>query len=205
MSVFQPVRGVEIPCAHLLRQAHEVTAYDDEMSRVRANVSAENLDALFCRTVATLNAPLCFILELPCVQARELELRKSPDDCYHREVYYIDDLTQEEALGIYDTYSELLVNDGMVYYGIGSLDAEEIFVGSFKLVSIYTRQYNRMAGLLAEFDVPKVDTLVEARSTFTRDSPGRKSLITVDGKTVYDMLESLKAGTSIYLAKTIED
>jgi hypothetical protein len=165
MNPFQPVRGVEIPSAHLLRQGHEVTPYHD-MCLVRANVSAEHLDALFRRAVALMHAPLCLILELPCHESRERELRSSSVDPFHRDVYYIDNLSHEEVLGIYERYCELLVHDGMVYYGVGSQEGEEIFVASYKLVSIYTRQYAALENVLAELDIPKVDSAKRGRAIF---------------------------------------
>ena len=87
---------------------------------------------------------------------------------------------------------ELLCQDGLSAFAIGSLTTEEeLFVQKYKVLSIYSETVERFEPLLRQFDVEKTPNLVTAWDTFSEAHPGSAERLEVAGQTVPDMIREL--------------
>jgi hypothetical protein len=190
----------------MLTEGYEFNLREDGVAfRVRANVSAQKLDGVFRTALKSLPEPLGLVLEAPCNEVRELELRKRPDAPFHSDVYYLDSLDHRRVLEIYDHYAELLIHDGFIRYGAGAHKTNhEVFVGSYKIVHFFGPMPNPFEATLTEFDIPQTEHLVTAWDTFTQDAPGQKSRYYMGDADIYGMIEELMRKDGLYHAKTIE-
>lgn len=90
--------------------------------------------------------PLFFILELPVSSDREKPVAPGIVEELHKDVYYIDGCTREEALVLMERYGELLINDGISKFGFGCHESQdEIMLDKYNVVTIYSQQ-------LSEYD-----------------------------------------------------
>lgn len=206
MSALTTVRGIHVPRIDALQEAYEFAVADGDRFRMRANVSAEKLDGVFRAALEFLPPPLGFILEAPVNEVRERELRKEPSDPFHRDVFYLDGLSYERTLEIYNRYHELLVHDGLVHYGVLAHEiGREVFVGAYKIVHFFGRLPNPFEATMAEFEIPRTERLVTVWDTFTRTAPGERSRYSVEDRDVYSMIEDLMKNNGLYRAKTVEE
>ena len=205
MKTFSTVRGVHVPQVAILKEGYDIKLRDENAFTIRANISSEKIDPLFRSSVTRLPEPIFLILESPCNQVREIELRKKPTDPFHRDVYFMDGLDLNELLKIYEKFQELLIHDGGINFGMRSHKTkDEIFVSAYKIFHFFGQLPNRFENTLAEFDIPKTEHLITAWNTFTRNAPGQKSRIKVNGEDIYGMLEELIRKHGLFHAKTIE-
>lgn len=193
-------KGCKVPFPEKLSEGYE---YID--SCFTANVNADKIEMLLAHFIAIHNEPIFFILELPSKQDDEVEIRPGVVEALHKDVYYIDGCTQEEALAILNRTSEVLINDGLCSFGFGCHEShDEIMVGKYNVVSVYTQNKNTFDSFFEEHEIQCVNKLVTAWDTFTQDFPGESSRVDTDGKSVYDIPDVFK-GWGIYLAEQRED
>ena len=205
MTTFATVRGNDVPQAAILKEGYEINLRDGKAFSIRANISAEKIDAVFRASLMRLPDPLVFILESPCNQVREIALRKQPADPFHRDVYFMDGLNGDRLLKIYSRFRELLIHDGFINFGVQSRKSgDEVFVGAYKIFNFFGRLPNQFEDILAEFAIPKNQHLTTAWDTFTNEAPGNKTRCDVDGISIYDMLETLIREHGLFHAKTVE-
>jgi hypothetical protein len=205
MKTFSTVRGVHIPQVAILKEGYDIKLRDENAFTIRANVSAEKIDALFRSSVTRLPEPIFLILESPCNQVREIELRKRPTDPFHRDVYFMEDPDLNKLLKAYEKFQELLIHDGYINFGIKSRKTnDEVFVSAYKIFNFFGQMPNRFEDVLAEFTIPKTEHLITAWNTFTKDMPGQKRRIEINGEDIYGMIEELIRKHGLFHAKTIE-
>lgn len=193
-------KGCKVPFLEKISEGYE---YID--SGFTANVNADKIEMLLAHFIAIHNEPIFFILELPSKQDDEVELRPGIVEVLHKDVYYIDGCTQEEALAILNRTSEVLINDGLCSFGFGCHEShDEIMVGKYNVVSVYTMNPNTFEGFFEKHGIQCVKKLVTAWDTFTQDSPGESSRVDTNGKSAYDIPDVFK-DWGIYLAEQRED
>lgn len=172
---------------------------------ILANVSADHIIAVMERFIRSHGEPLFFILELPAKQHEETELRPGIVGAFHKNVYYIDGCSQEEALAILNRIGELAVNDGLCAFGFGGhVSKEEILFGKYNVTTLLGPELSRFDGFFEECGIAENADLLTAWDTFSDDCPGRCDTVTTDGRDVYSIPEQL-AGWGIYLAERRED
>ncbi len=114
-------------------------------------------------------------------------------DAESEEVWYLDGMTKKQLAMILDGYGELLYQDGLSAFAIGSLQTEEeIFVQKYKVVSIYSANIQRFVPLLERFGISRTDKLLTAWDTFSEDHPGEAQRLQVAGQTIPDMIAELQ-------------
>ena len=193
-------KGCKVPFPEQLAEEYEY-----KESRYTANVNADKIEMLLAHFIAIHNELIFFILELPSKQDDETEIRPGVVETLHKDVYYIDGCTQEEALAILSRTSEILINDGLCSFGFGCHEShDEIMVGKYNVVSLYTQNKNTFDSFFEEHGIVPVENLVTAWDTFTQDSPGESSRVDTDGKSIYDVPNMFK-DWGIYLAEQRED
>lgn len=171
-----------------------------------ANINCSKLKDVFQHFIV-LNAeePLFFILELPVEMDREELVGPDVIEKSHKDVYYIDGLSFEKALVLFERYAELLINDGMVTFGFGChLSGDEIMMDKYNVVTIYSPSISKYEDFFEPHGIDKVEKLLTAWQTFTADKPGITSRYDMDGLSVYDLPRTLK-DWNIYLAETREE
>lgn len=194
---FKLAPSVVVSDLHGIEQAYQVRQ-GKNYTVFMVNISHENLEPILLGLVPLVAVPGFFILEVPTHQDTERQLRKSEDDPFHKDVYYLDG---QEIAGFKQLWSaarNLLLDDGMATFGFGShpncTDGEfdEVFVGKYKILTIYSNNPDKFSQALAGFGIPQVDELRTVWDNFSHENPGKAECIEVDGRDIYDLAESLK-------------
>ena len=170
-----------------------------------ANVHADKIERLLTHFIAVHDEPVFFVLEVPSKQDAETEIRPGIVERLHKDVYYIDGCTQEKALAIWSKVSAIVINDGLCAFGFGChLSHDEIMVGKYNVVSLYTKNKENFDGFFEKHEIPQVENLITAWDTFTQDAPGETSRVDTEGTSIYDIPDMLQEW-GMYLAERRED
>lgn len=189
-------KGCKVPFPDNLSEGYK---YRD--SCFTANVNADKIRILIEHFIAIHNEPVFFILELPSKQDDEIEIRPGIVEVFHKDVYYIDGCTQEEAVALLKRIADLLINDGLCSFGFGCHQShDEIMVGKYNVVSVYTQNKKVYGGFFEEHGIGFTENLITAWDTFTQNAPGESSRVDTDGKSIYDIPDMFK-DWGIYLAE----
>lgn len=193
-------KGCRVPFPEMLSEGYEYREL-----RYIANINADKIEMLLAHFIAIHDEPLFFILELPSKQCDETEIHPGIVSTLHKDVYYIDGCTQEEALAILSRTSDLMINDGLCSFGFGGHESkDEIIVGKYNAVSVYTLNKDTFDGFFEEHGIKAVERLTTAPETFTQDSPGEAFSVTTDVKSVYDIPDDFK-DFGMYFAEQREE
>lgn len=191
-------KGYKISVPEKLNEGFEITS---DVS-VTANVNTEKILDVFQHFIAMHEEPLFFILELPVTSDREISIGSGIVKEFHRDIFYIDGCTGEECLALMDRYGELLINDGISKFGFGGHNSQdEIMLNKYNVVTIYSQQLTEYEDFFEPHEIEKVDNLITAWDTFTKETPGKSERCDYEGKSVYDLPEELKEW-GIYKAET---
>lgn len=171
--MFQTAAGVTVPFPNQLREQYRVDG-----DTITCNLSFEKLSDFIHAYYASLSEPLFLAIH---------------PDAEQDEVWYLDGMTKKQLTMILDGYGELLLQDGLSAFAIGSLATEdELFVQKYKLLSLYSPTISRVEKLLTRFDVPRVDAIVTAWDTFSEAHPGSAERLEIAGMTVPDIIRDLQ-------------
>lgn len=207
--MFQLVKGAFIPDISGLREEYEVDG-----DTVHANVSAEKISKVFESFLNEMreDEPLFLFIEVPCCEEDELKLnsvqseREKVIEKYHRDVYYLDGYDREGMLSFLNSGAgELLINDGFVCFGFGSLESN-IELGKYEYNKLTGFQWGQsdMTHILDNLNIPRVDEIVTAFQLVSVDNPGRRCKYEFNGKDIYVLIEQLK-DLGLYKAETREE
>ncbi len=204
-ATFQLPNGIQVADLSGIREAYSVTVAPDGYHVFTVNVSAENIHDVFCRLAAEVNQPAFLLLETGTHRDVEAQLRKNDADPLHKDVYYLDGVKWPTAKSILDSYAELFTHDGQLNYGFGSHEGhDEVFVGPYKIFTIYADDPAKYETAFAELGIGKVESVKTVWDNFTQDSPGQRNALTEATPTIWDMIEQLKQ-QGLYLAERRED
>lgn len=193
-------KGCTVPFPEKLLEGYEYIE-----SGIIANVDADKIRSVLEHFIAIHDEPVFFILELPAKLDDETKFGTWIAESVHRDVYYIDGCTTEEALDILIRTADLMINDGLCTFGFGCHQSkEEIMVGKYNVISIYTRNIEGYDGFFESHEIDRVENLITAWDTFTQETPGECVRFDTDGKSVYDIPEMFKE-RGIYLAEQREE
>lgn len=170
------------------------------------NVSAPNIPATFLRLSALPQEPVFLTVEVGTHRDVEATLRKTPADPFHTDVYYLDGLSHDAARGVFRSYERLLTHDGGVKFGVGSHATrhDEVFVDGYKVFAVYTVEPEKYRAALTTLGLREEPAIKTVWQTFTRESPGKRRVLSGGGKTIWEMVKELK-GRGMYLAERRED
>lgn len=194
---FQLALGVTVPHLTGIEQAYQVRQ-DKNYTVFTVNISHQNLEPILLSLVSLVAVPGFFILEMPTHQDVEQQLRKNDEDPFHKDVYYLDGQEIEGFKQLWGAARDLLLDDGMVTFGFGSHpnctdgQFDEVFVGKYKILTIYSNNPDKFSQALADLGVPQVEKLKTVWDNFSEENPGRAERIEINGKDIYDLAESLK-------------
>ena len=207
--MFQLVKGAFIPNISGLREEYEVDG-----DKVCANVSAEKISKVFESFLNEMkeDEPLFLFIEVPCSEEDELKFntvqseQEKVIEKYHRDVYYLDGYDREGMLSFLNSGAgELLINDGFVCFGFGSLESN-IELGKYEYNTITGFQWGQcdLTYVFDKLNIPRADKIVTAFQLISADNPGRRSKYEFNGKDIYVLIEQLKE-LGLYKAETREE
>ena len=162
------IKGCKISDPSVLNEGYERTN-----TGFFANVNAEKIQPLLKSFVELHNEWSFIILEVPTNAKEETSLHSDGTQPRHKDVYYLDGLTPERATAFLDTFGEWLIHDGLSNFGIGvHSGANEILVGKYNVVTIYTRTPETYRGFFEMHGIQQVRNLKTAWDYFTSGMPG---------------------------------
>lgn len=165
------------------------------------SVSAEKLRGLAESAVKALRKPLFFFAEVPCTEDEENALGGG----LHKNVYYLDNCTEEVCLAIVKRYGNLLFSDGLLEFGFGShADNSEIYFRKYQTVQIYSPDTKPFEALLEKNGIKRVSEVRTLWDVLSEENFGECVCVEADGETIYDMIEIL-SGAGLYKSHTAED
>lgn len=192
MKEFLLAKGITVPDITGIHECYEMTQRNEAFV-FTVNISVPHIEPLLMNFCFELAEPCFFILEIPTNVQDEEQLRLQETDPYHCDVYYCDGLSKQDLYAIIKKYGELFIQDGMVCFGIAShTTREELFVGKYKIIQIFTGSEARCKKLLHEMRIPLEENIKTVWENFSQENPGTTSTITMNGKNIYDALEELK-------------
>jgi hypothetical protein len=166
--------------------------YQLDRAHVIANVGAEKILDLLHRFIDMYDEPMFFILELHTNLENETENPQGQILNFHNDVYYIDGCSKEDTLMILNRVGEILINDGICSFGFGChFTKDEVMIGKYNVVLIYSSDVQKFSTFFEQLQIPQVEHLITASSTFTKDQPGTSISVKTEGKDAYDIPEIL--------------
>ena len=197
-TMFEMRKGFSVPFSEKI-----IEGYRCENGIMTANVSAEKTNDVLEHFINDHeDEELFFILELPTSERFEPKDEKGNITALHKDVYYIDGCTAALIRDILDIVGGLLLDDGMVQYGIGShASSDEIMICKYNEVVLFGE---RTDGFFEQHGIFRDDNLVSAWDTFTAQHSGICTRAKKDGRTVYD-IPAIFAELGMYMAQRRED
>lgn len=210
-------KGCTVPFPEKLEESYVI-----EDGVIRANVGADHIEDVMNHFICDHDEPLFFILEIPCTWdeeeamcpgifdrieygeeiGREVSVGTYP---LHKNVYYMDNCTREEALIVLIRAGKWLIPDGMSTFGFGGqTSSEEILFSKYNELTIFTKHPESYRDFFKAHDIPETERLVTAWDTFTPEHPGQSELYKEEGKSVYDIPDMFK-DWGMYLAEVREE
>lgn len=194
------IKGAVINDADKLNEEYIVDG-----SSIIANVNADKILKLIYDFVDLQSHPLFLIIEVPT----SLKYEKVEDDGntikqFHKDVYYLDDMSKEFVKDILKVFGNLFVNDGMAQIGVGNhITESEIMTDKYNVVNILCKKedISKYEELMNSNGIKPVDDLITAWEYFNKSNPGERNSIEEDGKDVYAAVDILRKEAGLYFAE----
>lgn len=168
-----------------------------------ANVNAEKIQPLLESFIHLHNEHCFAILEVP-TNAKE-ETAYTSTGPFHKDVYYLDGLSPENAVSFLHAFGELLIHDGLSSFGIGiHSGGNEIMVGKYNVITLYTKAPEKYNGFFEGDDIQETADLKTAWDYFSHETPGDSFSYVHQGMDIYGLVEHLKQ-YGLYFAERRED
>ena len=206
--MFQMIIGASVPDVSALKEEYTVSGH-----QLTANVSAEHILPVFEAFLRQMreDEPLYLFIEVPCKLQDEQQLNEPKQmqdrnvENFHRDVYYLDGLYREQMLMfLHSGDGELLIHDGLTYFGFGSLESQTE-LGKYKYNVLigyaHTESIECLSGLFDACSIPFSSSITTAWKLFSPNSPGNSYRYEFNGKNVYDLVEEMKE-LGLYKAET---
>lgn len=192
--MFNLIKGAKISNNIPLKEEYEIND-----NWIYANISAENIRKVIEKFVEIEKGNrFCLFIEIPANIADENVIGMNEEGFYqldgrHMDVYYLDNITDEYVIYLLDKFGDIFINDGLSHFGVLSQSGREIGKYKYNIIKAYTRDdLLPLIKVFNSFDVPETDNLVTAWDYFSQDSPGESELYKKNGKTIHDVVETLK-------------
>ena len=192
--MFKMIKGAKIDDGINLKEEYKV--FDKWIS---ANISAENIRKVVNKFIEIEEGnQFCLFIELPSNQEDENVIGVTQEgycqvDCLHMDVYYLDDISADQLMGLLDIFEDILVNDGLSSFGVLSQSGREIGKYKYNVIKAYSHDgLSPIVKVFTALDIPETDELITAWNYFSKDNPGISEIYNKDGKTIYDVVDTLK-------------
>lgn len=193
--MFNLIKGAKINENIALKEEYEING-----NWIYANISAENIRRIINQFIEIENTELfCLFIEIPANMTDENVIRKTEDgycvtEKMHKDIYYLDDISAKDLNELLNVFEDILINDGLSSFGVLSQKGNEIGKYKYNVMGAYSDGEDLSPIIEAFYNVkiPRTDKLVTAWDYFSQDNPGESELYKKDGKTIYDVVETLK-------------
>ena len=203
MNSFTLAKGMTVPNLDGIHECYKVEERNGAFV-FTANVSNQNIEKLIRSFCESLEEPCFFILEIPTNEGDESELRKENTSPFHCDVFYWDGLSVCGLLEIVRKHGDLLINDGLTCFGFAShASHDELYFGKYNIATIFSSDEERHRGLFARLNIPQEEEIKTVWDSFSQTAPGRAERISINGKDIYNVLDSLKT-EGLYFAERRE-
>lgn len=193
--MFNLIKGAKVNENIALKEEYEING-----NWIYANISAENIRRIINQFIEIENTELfCLFIEIPANMTDENVIRKTEDgycvtEKMHKDIYYLDDISAKDLNELLNVFEDILINDGLSSFGVLSQKGNEIGKYKYNVMGAYSDGEDLTPIIEAFYNVkiPRTDKLVTAWDYFSQDNPGESELYKKDGKTIYDVVETLK-------------
>ena len=195
------IKGAKINCADKLNEEYVL-----EEDYLTANINADKILKIINDFVDLQTNPLFLIIEVPTSLNDEI-VNENIMENTHKDVYYLDGMSNEFVKELLKTFGNLFINDGMAQIGVGNhITNAEIMSKKYNVITIFNGKddKSKYEELMLNNEIKKVDSLTTAWSFFSKENPGFCNTIEEDGKNIYDAVEALKEA-GLYFAERRED
>ncbi len=183
-------QGCAVPFPEKLFEQYEVSD-----TCITANVNASKVMDMMKQFIENHKEEyLFFILEIPTNLNDEPKTEDGNVEDLSEDVYFIDGLDYDNALGALNSLGNFLIKDGLNTFGFGGHDSnEEILFGKYNVMTIFTKKPEKYEKFFEEFSVERTDNLVTAWNTFDSEHFGEcRRHVGKEGKTIFDIPEAFK-------------
>ncbi len=192
--MFELIKGAKINNDIQLKEEYEIDG-----NWIYANVSAQKIRNVIEKfTVIEKGNRFCLFIEIPANIADENVIGVDEEGFYqtegkHVDVYYLDNITDEYVIYLLNKFGDILIHDGLSHFGVLSQSGREIGKYKYNVIKAYTRDdLLPLIKVFNAFDIPETDNLITAWDYFSQNNPGESKLYEKDGKTIYDVVETLE-------------
>lgn len=197
--MFKFVKGCSIKKYDNLKEGYCI-----ENNAIRANVGADKILRIMKDFVKMQDkeSRLFLFIEVPC-NLNDEKIKKEAtetevgiiDETTHKDVYYLDGIPQQVANKILEGASDILINDGMVSFGIGNhFTDDEIGKYSYNEVYLYfkddIKEYEK---LFIKNKIEKDNNLLSPWDLINENNPGISEKYTnKNGMDIYDLIKTFE-------------
>ncbi len=184
--------------AELIKECYAI-----EGDNIFINADAENYQKIFKALALLIPEPCFFILEVPCDELKEQELRKTNYDPFHKDIYYLDGIGHQVVESFLTDLDDILINDGLSTFGFSALEDQiEIMKGKYNLITIYAKDKELFIKKLTELGIQNVERIITVGDILNENNPGYAEKYNgKNGRDVYSLLKMLKE-VGLYLDHT---
>lgn len=188
--------GYKANGAELIKESYAI-----EGDMILINLDADHYKDVMLELCLKLPEPVFFVFEIPCNELKEKELRKSNSDSFHKEVCYIDGLYNDTIKTFFESFGDVLINDGLSSFGFSSHNYEiEIMKDGYNCLRVYAKNKNNFINILNENNIPIVENIVLVSDILSSNNPGYCERFTdEDGKTIFDLADFLTKNCGMYI------
>ena len=167
------------------------------------NADADNYQKIFKALALLIPEPCFFILEVPCDELKEQELRKTNYDPFHKDIYYLDGIGHQVVESFLTDLDDILINDGLSTFGFSALEDQiEIMKGKYNLITVYAKNKDPFIEKLNELGVEQVKKIITVSDILSESNPGYSEKFEgKNGRNIYSLLKMLKE-VGLYLDHT---
>ena len=205
-KMFSLIKGAKINSDIQLKEEYQIDG-----NWVYANVSAEKIRNVIEKFIEIENGNrFCLFIEIPANIEDENVIGMTEDGFYqtdgkHIDVYYLDNIDDEYIKYVMDEFGDILIHDGLSHFGVLSQSGRELGKYKYNVIKAYTRDdLLPLIKVFNSFDMRETDNLITAWDYFSQDNLGESELYEKDGKTIYDVVETLKE-VGMYKAEQREE
>lgn len=190
------LKGYSVKGAELIKESYSI-----EGDNIFINAGKDTYKEVMRKLAMKLPEPVFFILEIPCDQEKEDELRIDEPNSLHKEVCYIDNLSHETIDVFFDSFGEILVNDGLSIFGVSShAEQIEVIKDKYNCLQVYAKNKDPFIRILEEEKIPFVEHIVLASDLIAKENPGVcEGYKDTEGRSVFDIVKFLKEKCGMYV------
>lgn len=183
------IKGVEIPNSDKLEEGYNI-----KENCITMNVNYYKIRRLINDFININKEEKMFLfIEVP-TNLEDEEVEENIIKELHNDVYYLDYLSNTDLKSILDVYDDILINDGLVNFGIGTFSGDEIGKYKYNIMNINTSEEKlyMYENMLKNNNIYFNADLITAYDLINKNNPGISNSYKSNGISIYDVIDELK-------------